>query len=109
MGRPRIKPRGQRPEPADEAFVVLLRDTARGSARRSWRRLIDYLAVADDQAAWRDLISYCHSASDLLNERDHRFIVDMKRIVERYPVTEKQAQWLLDIYQRLKRCRTGRA
>ncbi len=107
--RPRIKPRGQRPEPADEAFVVLLRDTARGSARRSWRRLMDYLAVEGEQAAWREVVDYCFQASDLLNERDRRFITDLKKIVERYPITEKQAQWLVDIVERLQRCRTRRA
>ena len=49
------------------------------------------------------LIGYCYSAIDYLDERDAKFVADMAKIVERYPVTAKQKKWLLDILNRLLR------
>ena len=94
------------PEPADATFTVLLQETTQTGARRrrAWAQLIDHLIAGErdaDQDELRGLIAYCHERLALLNDPDADFILSMKGIVKRYPVTPRQRRWALDIVHRL--------
>ena len=93
----RTRPTKPLPEPADATFPVLLQEAAQSGPRqrRAWAQLIDHLIAGERDAEHeelRGLIAYCHERVDLLNSRDADFIVSMKRTVERYAVTPRQAR-----------------
>jgi hypothetical protein len=87
---------------------VRLEAAVPGEERRRWvgEQLVYYLSAADigeDADGMVRLIGYCYYAIDYLDERDAKFVADMAKVVERYPVTAKQKRWLLDILNRLLR------
>jgi hypothetical protein len=66
--------------------------------------LINHLIAGErdaDQDELHGLIAYCHERLALLSDPDADFILSMKRIVKRNPVTPRQRRWALDIVHRL--------
>lgn len=51
--------------------------------------------------AWYSVRGFCAQHVELLNERDREFLASLSHW--RGPLTEKQAQWLLDIEARIRR------
>ena len=95
------------PEPADATFTVLLQGTTTQTGarrRRAWAQLINHLMAGErdaDQDEHHGLIAYCHERLALLSDPDADFILSMKRIVKRNPMTPRQRRWALDIVHRL--------
>jgi hypothetical protein len=102
--RPHLKPDNK---PADPTFINILRHTRSKSPRPVWRDLAAYATVTPlEDPDLLEMCEFCYVHIDRFSPRSQDFIGNMMIAARRRKeISEKQKDYLVDLYEKLVRKR----